>query len=223
MNNMETEEIFGQGESAITKTTQIIDEFEEEYLSQKVRKNKEHKKKKSKNKFYVTELFRCRYLVKNKTPDDTIDILKADPVRMGIMNEEGMDKYMEAIGFDTQVRYERNVGDFVVSGRIDYYDPERKLGVELKTPIYVKKDDDESLDQWVNQCKGYLWLQEGSDYPIEKVHLLQMSGTGKKEMVITEGFTSDEIAEFIAEPQTPFRYKECRYCSKKDECPYFGK
>lgn len=66
--------------------------------------------------------------------------LTKDPVIIGILVEEGLDRYMKSLGFVTQMRYETNIDGHKISGRVDYYDFERKIGVELKSPIYVKKN-----------------------------------------------------------------------------------
>lgn len=196
----------------------LLDHIEKESL----KKSKIHAERKDENKFYVNDLFKCRKKVKEVTVEQKSKVSTASPVLIGNLVEKSLDYKMKKLGFWTQshdndkLKMTREVGDYLISGRLDYYHPRDNIAIELKVPIYPKK---KPREHYKAQCGAYDWLSNSDgNVNIQSIYLWQLSSQDLIETEIGKTYTTQKIRDIIDCPFYPRWEWECKYCDLADEC-----
>lgn len=197
---------------------ELLEELLDGVVEDSLEQQQKHIDRDEENKWYVTNLFKCRHKLKQMTKEDKAEIGRKAPVFSGNCFEDGLNRRLSKHGFVTQddkdadiLYLTRNVDEYLITGRMDYYHPVKKIAIELKHPIYPKNPP---KDNYVCQCKTYNWMEgsENGNVDIDKLLLWQISSTGMYSHAIDESFTSREIKAYIECPSYPFFKWECQYC-----------
>lgn len=196
-------------------------DFIEQFKDEKVSSHKRHKAKDFESKLYVSDLFSCRYKKKNQTLEMRKQVMEANPVVRGILTEEGMKSYMLKKGYRWQQGWTRKINGTTISGRIEFYHPDKQIAMELKSPLFPYEEGDKKAQKAIAQCQMYIWLSKNDkENPLDKVDLVQLCVTERKEWEIFEPMDEETIIKLINNPQSPFHSYECKYCELKGDCPY---
>lgn len=204
--------------------TLVLDELLDTIYKEEKREHDKHMKKKHENKFYVGDLSKCRRKMREMPLEEKNKLSIKQPLLTGSLVEDGVSKYFKDMGFITQYRMSAEIEGsdgtvYEVSGRLDFYRPGDGLCVELKSPMYLKKDTSK-MKKWFIQCQAYNWLSEKEDNPsINNTYLIQITHNGHREIYISKSLTDEDVLDYIENPRYPFveRY-ECKYCKIKN-CP----
>jgi len=160
--------------------------------------------------YNVTDLFICR---KKKMFRDagykqviTVDNALRGRV-IGQLVHKGMSVLLEEDGWDTGMRLEKKVGDYLIIGKPDAV----KDGVvlEIKFQRYFKEVGDVHILQ-TGVYLNMLGLKRGI--------ILYVAPNAFEEVYIDREVSDDDILWFIEHPVSPFSKWECEYCGYRVYC-----
>ncbi len=167
---------------------------------------------------FVTDLVACshKFHLRHEFPELTI---KFEPAAiMGELIHSGLEELLKQKGFETEVsieeKYKINGQEYYLKGRIDAYDPQNKVVVEIKSG---RSTQNLPREHHVYQLQIYLNLlkaEKGILIYITPEKILEYSV--KKEKIDIKSLMKMLIEDSIH----PKWNWECKYCPFQKICPY---
>jgi len=156
------------------------------------------------NKIFAKDLCYCKKKseLKRRHPSIEIETLKKPQVQFGILIHMALEQILKDYNIETEVKAEREVEGYVVSGRIDAIVVTRdgRHGIEIKGSSHVD-------DAMKMQAKIYNWLFDLNSTIILLVNEKRFYGVN-----IYQKYKDETIVKLIRNWRSPMWSYECKNC-----------
>ena len=156
------------------------------------------------NKIFVKDLCYCKRKaeLRKKYRSIEVEVLKKPVVQFGIMIHMALENIFKDYNFEVEVKNEKQVGDYVISGRIDalVVTKDGKHGIEIKSSSHIN-------DAIKMQAKIYNWLFDLNSTIVLLVNEKKIIGVN-----IYQKYKDETILKMIRNWKSPMWSYECKNC-----------
>jgi len=171
------------------------------------------------NIIYVTDLVSCshKYHLRRKYPELTIGFEPS--AILGVLLHKGLEDIIGSEGYEVEKSIEKTIEvgseKYIVKGRVDAYNPESRIVVEVKSSRSTGELPRQHHVEQLNIYLNMLDASQGILIYITPDRILEYS-------VSREKIELKNMVKNIVNDQTHPRYPwECRYCIFRKICPYY--
>jgi len=167
---------------------------------------------------YVTDLAACSHKLKLRRIYPEITLRFEPGAILGSLIHAGVEKYLAEQGFVVEHSIEEKIKveneEYTVKGRVDAYDPEKKIVIEIKSS---RDTANKPLEHHIFQLQIYLNMLEA-----DKGILVYITPEGFLEYGINrEKINLKSLVKTLVRDEVHPRWSwECRYCVFKRLCTY---
>ncbi len=161
---------------------------------------------------WVTDLVRCplKREFEERFPELYRASVYSPATILGSLVHLGLENLLSSeLNAQTEVKGERQVGDYKIVGRIDAI--VGRVGIEIKTS---RADLEIPYEHHVLQAKIYNWL-----YDLEKTVLVYVTPDRFTEYHVSERVSEEDVIKLVLDKRAPRYDWECRYCHFSVICP----
>ena len=156
------------------------------------------------NKIFAKDLCYCKHKaeLRKKYRSIEMEVLKKPNVQFGILIHYALEQIFRDYNFEVEVKGEKQVGDYVISGRIDAIVTAKdgKHGVEIKSSSHIN-------DAIKMQAKIYNWLFDLNSTIVLLVNEKRIIGVN-----IYQKYKDETILKMIKSWKSPMWSYECKNC-----------